>query len=77
VDDCSDVAWSAFLNNKIDQVERLTMLIKALAIKHKVSVKYIRCDNASENGALEKECAKQGLGVQFEYTGPGTPQFNG
>jgi hypothetical protein len=29
-------------------------LIKELAIKHKVSVKYIRCDNAGENGSLEK-----------------------
>jgi hypothetical protein len=77
VDDCTDVAWSAFLNKQSDQVERLITLIKELAIKDKVSVKYIRCDNAGENGALEKECAKQGLGIQFEYTGPGTPKFNG
>jgi hypothetical protein len=42
-----------------------------------VSVKYIRCDNAGENGSLDRECAKQGLGIQFEYTGPGMPQFNG
>jgi hypothetical protein len=68
VDDCTDVAWSAFLNKKGDQVERLITLIKELAIKHKVSVKYIRCDNASENGALEKECTKQGLGIQFKNT---------
>jgi hypothetical protein len=73
VDDCTDVAWSAFLNKKSDQVERLITLIKELAIKHKGSVKYTRCDTAGENGALEKECAKQGLGIQFEYTGRGTP----
>jgi hypothetical protein len=52
-------------------------LIKELASKHKVFVKYIRCDNAGDIGSLERECAKQGLGIQFEYTGPGTPQFNG
>ena len=52
-------------------------MIKDLATKHKTTVKYIRCDNAGENGSLERECAKQGLGIQFEYTGPGTPQFNG
>jgi hypothetical protein len=40
-------------------------------------VKYIRCNYAGENGSHERECAKQGLGIQFEYTGPGTPQFNG
>jgi hypothetical protein len=77
VDDCTDVAWSAFLNKKSDQVERITVLVKELEKKHKITVKYIRCDNAGENGSLEKECAKQGLGIQFEYTGPGTPQFNG
>jgi hypothetical protein len=52
-------------------------LIKDLAKKHNTTVKYIRCDNAGENGSLEKECAKQGLGIQFEYMGPGTPPFNG
>jgi hypothetical protein len=34
-------------------------------------------DNAGENKALEKECQAQGLGIQFEYTAPGTPQHNG
>jgi hypothetical protein len=77
VDDCTDVAWSAFLRKKSDQVDRIVELIKDLATKHKTTVKYIRCDNAGENGSLERECAKQGLGIQFEYTGPGTPQFNG
>jgi hypothetical protein len=40
-------------------------------------VKYIRCDDAGENRALEKACIKAGLGIQFEYTSPGTPQRNG
>jgi hypothetical protein len=49
-DDCTDVAWSAFLNKKSNQVERLITLIKELAIKHKVLVKYIRCNNAGDYG---------------------------
>jgi hypothetical protein len=41
------------------------------------TVKYIRCDDAGENKALEKACLTTGLGIQFEYTAPGTPQQNG
>ena len=33
--------------------------------------------NAGENQKLEEECIKQNLGIQFEYTSPGTPQQNG
>ena len=40
-------------------------------------VKYIRCDNAGENKKLQEKCEKEGLGVQFEYTAPNTPQRNG
>jgi transposase InsO family protein len=48
-----------------------------LKAKHGRTVKFIRCDNAGENKALEKACLKEGLGIQFEYTAPGTPQQNG
>ena len=40
-------------------------------------MKIIRCDNAGENKALEKESDKNELGIIFEYTAPGTPQQNG
>ena len=40
-------------------------------------MKIIRCDNAGENKVLEKESAKNTLGIIFEYTAPGTPQQNG
>jgi hypothetical protein len=40
-------------------------------------VKTIRCDDAGENKALENRCIQEQLGIDFEYTGPGTPQFNG
>ncbi len=39
VDDCTDVAWSAFLRKKSDQVDRIVDLIKDLAKKHKTTVK--------------------------------------
>ena len=40
-------------------------------------MKIIRCDNAGENKVLERESAKNKLGIIFEYTAPGTPQQNG
>ena len=40
-------------------------------------MKIIRCDNAGENKVLERESDKNELGINFEYTAPGTPQQNG
>ena len=30
-----------------------------------------------ENKSFEKLCESKGLGINFEYTGPGSPQYNG
>jgi hypothetical protein len=69
VDDCTDFWWSTFL--KDEQNSYLLSLIKDLhQAKSSVTVKYIRCDNAGENTALEKLCLKEGMGIQFEYTSP-------
>ena len=76
VDEATKFKWSYYLRKKSDQVEVLTGLSKKLKNKGK-TVKMIRCNNAGESKALEKECEKQGLGVEFEYTAPGTPQHNG
>ena len=35
------------------------------------------CDNAAENEDFERTCKQEGLGIDFEYTVPGTPQQNG
>ena len=43
----------------------------------RIMVKNIRCDNAGENLTLEKDCRNDGLGIQFEFPAPGTPQQNG
>jgi len=77
VDDNSDMAWSWFLKQKSDLKDKLLPFVKQLKNKDKKTVKYIRCDNAGENKKFEEACANDGLGVQFEYTSPGTPQQNG
>ena len=77
LDDCTDHIWSYFLTAKSHTRTEMILLLKELLAKYGKVVKYIRCDNAGENKALEKECKVQGLGIQFEYTAPGTPQHNG
>ena len=78
LDDCTDMVWSFFLKRKDDQVEVLIAHIKELKAKYgKVVKKYIRCDNAGENTSFEERCKEEGLGIQFEYTSPNSPQFNG
>jgi hypothetical protein len=77
MDDCTDMCWSLFLQKKSDQVDQLLTLLKDLKAKNLISVKQIRCDNAGENKSLQKLCEQEGLGIQFEYTAPGTPQLNG
>ena len=52
-------------------------MIKHLKATLNYQVKYIRCDNAGENRALEDNMKKEGLGIIFEYTAPNTPQQNG
>ena len=77
VDDCTDMCFSFFLKQKSDQVPLLVDFFKDIRAKYSYPVTYIRCDNAGENTALEKACLKAGLGIQFEYTSPNTPQYNG
>jgi hypothetical protein len=54
----------------------LELVKKLNAIEH-IHVKYIRCDDAGENMDFEKQSIAASLGLAFEYTGPGTPQYNG
>jgi hypothetical protein len=77
LDNCTDKAWSFFLKHKDDQVEVVIEHIKELNSKYGKVVKYIRCDNAGENILFEKRCKEEGLGIQFKYTSPNSPQFNG
>jgi hypothetical protein len=73
-----DKAWSFFLlKHKDDQVEELIAHIKELKSKYGKVVNFRCCDNAGENILLEERCKKEGLEIQFEYTSPNSPQFNG
>jgi hypothetical protein len=77
LDNCLDVIWSKFLTAKSHTSKMMVPFSKDLKAKFKTTVKFIRCDNAGENKALEKACLTVGLGIHFEYTAPGTPQQNG
>ena len=60
---------------KSDLVDKiLPILIK---INHVHTIKYIRCDNAGENKALEEKCSPIDFNFCFEYTPRDTPQHNG
>jgi hypothetical protein len=65
------------LKKKSETEDIMVELIKDLKERHKVKVKNIRLDNAGENKALKARCLKEGLGINFEFTAPGTPQQNG
>ena len=52
--------------------------LKEFSRRHKIKVKYMRCDNANENHYFMHE-VKQYITytIQFEFTAPNTPQQNG
>ena len=37
----------------------------------------LQCDNAGENQAFQRASEAEGMGLEFEYTAPGTPKQNG
>jgi hypothetical protein len=55
----------------------MIQLIKKLNTIPHITIKYMRCDDAGENKAFEKQNIAASLGLIFEYTGPGSPQYNG
>ena len=76
LDDATDLPFSFFLSHKDALSLNLVPFIKGLRADG-IDVKIIRCDNAGENKQFERDCKKEGLGLTFEYTAPGTPQQNG
>lgn len=77
VDDATDKCWSAFLTSKGKLPERIIKLLKNINLEYKYVVKFIRLDDAGENKSLQKQADALNLGIKFEFTGPGTPQYNG
>ena len=62
---------------KSDLAQTMLGLVKNLKIKFNLQVQCLHCDNAGENQAFKRACKPEGLGINFEYTAPGTPKQNG
>ena len=76
LDEATGYCFSFFLQRKKDTPKTILQLIKHLRTKGKY-VKKIRCDNAGENQKTEEVCKELGLGIDFEYSAPNSPQQNG
>ena len=69
--------WSFFLKQKSDAASVMIPFLKDLKAKHGKKVKFIRCNNADENKAVNEDSKDNNLEIKFEYTAPRTPQQNG
>ncbi len=59
LDDATDNAFSYFLKTR-DQLSSIMIpFVKGLNAHHGLTVRYIHCNNAGENIALERESAKK------------------
>ena len=78
VDDATNLTWSFFLQQKNATAKEMFTLLKHLH-SNGVIIKYIRCDNAGENVALETMIKTDPdlKHIQFEYTPRDSPQYNG
>ena len=76
VDHYTNYKWPIFLKAKSDLTVKMMPIIKWFKSNGK-EIKYIRCDNAGENKALERAYVNGGFNITFEYTPPGSPQYNG
>lgn len=56
--------------------ERVIALLKELSQKYSRTVKVIHCNNSRENVTLAATCKRKELGIDFEFTAPGTSQHN-
>ena len=75
VDQYSRKTWGAFMKKKSEIPQMAEALLDKL-IAQGYKVKFLRCDNAGENGnKLKQICEKRG--IKMEYTAPNTPQQNG
>ena len=57
---------SFFLKNKSDQVEMISSWLRRMKDHYEIQVKFICCNNATENKKLEEKCNVVGLGTIFE-----------
>jgi transposase InsO family protein len=76
VDDYSEYCWSIVMKNKSDLQTRIKALLTDLKIANQI-VKFIRCDDAGENMTTKNDPEIKSFGIEFEFSGPRTPQRNG
>ena len=78
VDHHTDFCWSFFLPRKSELVTKLVHFLRSLLlVPHISTTRTIRCDNAGENIKLQSVLIDNNIAVTFEFTAPGSPQFNG
>ena len=77
VDEFTGFKRCFFLHIKDEQIEVLIDWFNELKSKYCIKIKYIHCDNAGENKALQQQLKKAGLKIQFKFTAPDTRQQNG
>ena len=77
IDEATDMCWSFFLKSKGETYMKIHGLIVELKAKYNKVVKFLRCDNAGEYKKTEEYLKEKGMGIQFEYSAPNTPQQNG
>jgi hypothetical protein len=65
----TQTSWSIFLKAKSHLKVKVITLLTDLKITG-IDVKYIRCNNSSENKALFEECRIKGYGIKLEFSGP-------
>ena len=51
--------------------------IENLKNKYNLQIQYHYCDIAGENVAFKRYHTQEGLGVDFKYTAPDMPEWNG
>ena len=77
MEDSTNYAWSNFLNEKSDLKNVIMSLIGNLKTKDNIQVWHLNSDNAGEKDDFKGACIHEGMGMEFEYTTPGTLQQNG
>ena len=62
---------------KDEQFEVLVDWFDELESKYIINVKYIHCNHAGENKALQQQLRREGLKIQFKFMAPDIPEQNG
>lgn len=76
VDDKTRFKLSGFAKKKSDMGVFMKEVLRKVHAEG-YTTKYVRCDNAGENGKQLKEACEEFKKLQLEFTAPYTPQPNG